>query len=332
MLENDDLQLRAIYSRSKETAEKLASEVPFTVDLFYDSPDESGRSFEKVLAEDDIQAVVCCLPILVQLDFVKRCLTAGKHVLSEKPIAGDTRTAAAHIAWYRNAQKDGSVDKRLIWAVAEEFRLMPAFDHAALQIAKLGRIQTFSASGYTSMGPGNPFYDTAWRKVPGYQGGFLLDGGVHWTAALIHLLGKDKPARVAAFSTLLQDHLAPVDTLHATVQLQSRATGIFGYSAGISNHSSTGMDFEVVCDDGRVVVQRAGQSMRVTVSSAGCSVIEDFDSTLNTQYEINCFIESILDGSEAEGETPEKALADLMFLQAMLESGAAGGCPKEIDL
>ena len=40
------------------------------------------------------------LPILVQPDFIKKALSAGKHVLAEKPIAKDVATATELLDWY----------------------------------------------------------------------------------------------------------------------------------------------------------------------------------------------------------------------------------------
>lgn len=56
----------------------------------------------------------------------------------------------------------------------------------------------------------------AGRKIPDYEGGFLLDGGVHFVAGLRYMLaavGEDIKS-LAAFTSLQQKKLAPVDTVH----------------------------------------------------------------------------------------------------------------------
>jgi len=58
------------------------------------------------------------LPILIQPEFIRKALKAGKHVLAEKPIAGDVKTAKELVDWYR-----GEIDtSKVNWSVAENFR------------------------------------------------------------------------------------------------------------------------------------------------------------------------------------------------------------------
>lgn len=76
---------------------------------------------------------------------------------------------------------------------------------------------------------GNKYLATPWRKEPQYQGGFLLDGGVHFTAALRLVVGVPVQT-VCAFSRLNKEILAPIDTIHATLKLVDGTTGTFGSS------------------------------------------------------------------------------------------------------
>ena len=69
---------------------------------------------------------------MVQTAYIKKVLTAGKHVLSEKPIAEDVKTAEGLIEWYR------SVRRKEIWSVAENFRFLPGIILASDQLRKLG--------------------------------------------------------------------------------------------------------------------------------------------------------------------------------------------------
>jgi predicted dehydrogenase len=104
-----------------------------------------------LLSRPDITTIISCLPILVQLSVVKKFLLAGKHVQSEKPIAGDISTASDFINWFRASQTEGAIPRSLIWAVAEEFRLLPSISYMASSVSALGDIQTFHAFGYGLM-------------------------------------------------------------------------------------------------------------------------------------------------------------------------------------
>lgn len=70
---------------------------------------------EAVLANKEIDAVLFVLPITKQPDLVRKAWKAGKHVLSEKPLARDVKEAVELIEEYERDYKP----KGLIWRVAE---------------------------------------------------------------------------------------------------------------------------------------------------------------------------------------------------------------------
>lgn len=66
-------------------------------------------------------------------------MIAGKHVLSEKPIAGDVKRAEQLIHFYRSDKvKNGAT-----WAVAENFRFLDSFGFGRQEVEKLGRVLGF---------------------------------------------------------------------------------------------------------------------------------------------------------------------------------------------
>lgn len=94
------------------------------------------------------------LPILVQPEFIKKAFLAGKHVLSEKPIAKDVATAQELLQWYRT-----NIDtSKLFWAVGENFRYMTKFLFAAEQVRKLGNVKHFRVNVHSLMNEDNKYY------------------------------------------------------------------------------------------------------------------------------------------------------------------------------
>jgi predicted dehydrogenase len=117
------------------------------------------------LERSDIEAVVIALPIVTQPDFIKKALSAGKHVLSEKPVAKDLATAHELIDWYHK-----NIDtKKIIWAVAENFRYLGRFQYGAEQVQQLGDVLGFRLRMHAMVKPGAKYYETEWRKTPEYQ-------------------------------------------------------------------------------------------------------------------------------------------------------------------
>ena len=122
--------MKAVYSRSKSAARKITQEE--NIDCYYDYPAIPSSSLDDLLAREDIHAVIITVPLFIQSDLIRKALAAGKHVLSEKPIAEDVKTAEALVKWYRLAQR------KEIWSVAENFRFLPGIILASDQLRSIG--------------------------------------------------------------------------------------------------------------------------------------------------------------------------------------------------
>lgn len=101
------LTLKAVYSRSLKSAQALN----LKVDLYSDDAGV-GKTYHDLLLREDIHSVIIALPILSQPEYIEAALAAGKHVLSEKPIAGDLKRAEALIKYY----KSDKVKNKATWA------------------------------------------------------------------------------------------------------------------------------------------------------------------------------------------------------------------------
>lgn len=257
-----------------------------------------------MLSNKEIDAVIIALLIPAQPEYIKAALKAGKHVLSEKPIAKDMSTAQDLLKWYHS-----SIDTpKTTWSVAENFRYMSRFQHAGQQVAKLGRVLGFRHRMHAFVAPGSKYYETAWRKTPEYQGGFLLDGGVHFIAGLRLMLGDDaKMETVSAFSAQLQEHLPPVDTVNASVKLRNGASGTFSVSFGTT---FTGAEWIVACEQGTVECDRDRVIVRRKDSEE--EEVEEFpDDGNGVVQEVRAWAESIEQGKHDALQSPEEALRDL---------------------
>lgn len=317
-----DVHLKAIWSRSLSSAEALASGLtsPAKPDLYHSDPSDPARTLDALLARDDISAVIVCLPILAQPDVIKKALSAGKHVLSEKPIAKDVASADALLSWYDALPRDG----RPVWAVAENFRLMRSLLAAADTLRHIGgRVVTFSLSVFSLVKDESKYYNTAWRKTPAYQGGFLLDGGVHHVAALRLLLGAaggDDVASLVAQTALLQEKLAPVDTIHAVLTTRGGVHGTASISFGTEFKS--GFEAQVVTTEGSITVSPTKMEW---TSRGKEKQTQEFPWNAGVQAEIEAFVKSLPGGVADPRQTGQQALADLKVIEGILKSGEKGG-------
>ncbi|KAF7929679.1 hypothetical protein BELL_0055g00150 [Botrytis elliptica] len=309
------LSLKAIYSRSLKSAQSLNVDVPL-----YSDDSGVGNTYYDLLLRTDVHAVLIALPILAQPEYIEAALAAGKHVLSEKPIAGDLEKAQRLLEYYNSDKVKGGAT----WGVAENFRFLDSFIYARKEIEKLGRVLGFRMQFCGNVKPGMKYFETEWRKKPDYQGGFLLDGGVHFTAAGRLLLGEDaKPTTVVAFSTLLREHLPPVDTINSIWLTKSGISGTFSVSFGTT---LSGPEYTVACEHGSVSVIRSKVIVRKgEESEKNFTEVEFTEEGSGVKQEVAAWAQSIVDGKPNSRQSPQEALADLEILEKLLRSGEEQG-------
>lgn len=152
----DVFELKAVYSRSRTAAKVIASEARSdTVDVYHDNPAIQGNTLDDLLQRDDISAVIICLPIIVQPGIIQKAIQAGKHVLSEKPIAKDLATGISLLHWY-DSQKHPP-----IWSIAENFRFIEPLKYSADKLSEIGgQVVTFRANFYTLIQDDDKFFNT----------------------------------------------------------------------------------------------------------------------------------------------------------------------------
>ncbi|KAI5859762.1 NAD(P)-binding protein [Durotheca rogersii] len=322
------LTLKAIWSRSLSTAGDAAKTIPgdaaSSVDL-YSSDSGQGKSYEDVLKRQDIVGVIIALPIVDQPAYIEKALAAGKHVLAEKPVAKDVATAIQLIEYYKKV----SAGTKASFAVAENFRFNPGWAYAAEEIKKLGRVTGFIVRLNWMMQTSNKYYKTPWRTKPEYQGGFLLDGGVHFTAALRRLLGSENAVEsLIAQTSLVSDHLPPADSINAVLKTKSGAVGSYIMAVGTTFQA---FEFQVACEQG--VVKTEGSKVVVVRGIGQDAVAEEkvFEKTSGVEEEVQAWAESILSGVPNPNQTPELALGDLELLEKMLTSGDQDGARQKLQ-
>ncbi|ORY89324.1 hypothetical protein BCR35DRAFT_300458 [Leucosporidium creatinivorum] len=322
------LNLLALCSRSSE----LLPSVP-SLDVYFDSPASPGSSFDDLLARKDITTLVIGLPIPHQPAYIERAWAAGKHVLSEKPVAKNIKEAKRLIELYEKEYRP----KGLIWAVMEQFVYEPGFDKARELLAEgaIGDLRMFSLEYNNFIAPDNKSHETAWRKTPEFQGGFLLDGGVHTIAALRHMFpAPHSLTSISAFTTAIQPHLPPADTLHAMVRTAS-AIGTIKIAWGVE--SSVTRRYEFLGSEGRLEVEflpppkigeQEARKVILTPVKGEQQVVTLLADAMRSEFDF--FARALAGGvgSEAEMEVQKRSgsratLRDVEVVEKALSSGGS---------
>lgn len=319
----DSLSLKAIYSRSLKSAQDTASlNTKAQADL-YSADSGEGRSYEDLLQRNDISAVIIALPIVSQPEYIEKALKAGKHVLAEKPLAKDVDNGKKLIKFYEEVSSQNDVT----FAIAENVRFMPIFAYAAEEAKKFGKVTHFTVKVFGMMNLDAKWMGTDWRKKPEYQGGFLLDGGVHHAAAArLFLNGDSKPDTVSALTALTKEHLPPIDTVNAIVKTKSGASGTFQISVGSLMKA---FEWDFGFEKGAVKV--SGDTV-TSQPLGGQETKQDFPRTSGVSEEVAAWAEGLVSGKPNALQSPQEALADLEFMELMFQSGETDGSPKKYEL
>lgn len=300
----DHFELAAIYSRSLASAEALAARWPDPVMVTTDLPALLDRS--------DIDAVGVILPIPAMPGVVAQAINAGKHVISEKPIAPARAEALRLIELHQRRPEN-------VWMVAENWRYEEAFVRGAELIrgGAIGRPLLAHWAMYSPMRPDNKYYATEWRRSGDFPGGFLLDGGVHHMAVLRMLLGEI--TSVAAYVQQIAPDLPPSDTITATLTCAGGAQVTYLNTFALSTPFATpltvvGSSGSLRLERGRIELADAAGQVQVTE----CACYNGVDN------ELIAFADAIVAG-RPQRNSPFEALADLAAIEAML-AAAQDGC------
>ncbi|KAL0580565.1 hypothetical protein V5O48_001477 [Marasmius crinis-equi] len=327
--------LKAIYSRSEKSATELAGSATKSLgvhpDIYFDQPQSAGKDLDALLARSDIKAVIIALPITVQPDVVLRALKAGKHVLSEKPVAANVKAGLELIK-----EAAPYVAKGLVWRVAENFEVEPVYAKVRQLIAegKIGEVKAFRASVKVYLDQTSEWYNTPWRTKPEYQGGFLLDGGVHTSAALRTMLPNFTSSQLISFASLNKEYLAPHDTFHAIVKNASYS-GTLDFTWAWPTRSHPNSDETVIMGStGYMGIARRkveeGGGWKVSVNALASPASQEYKEIADTYEfrssgvaeEFKSFFDVALGGGKEDGlvGNPTNALFDVALIQGALES------------
>jgi predicted dehydrogenase len=168
----DRFTVVGVCSRTEESAALAAASLP-GVPAFTTTAD--------LLGVPGLEAVLIATPTVENAAVVTSVLRAGKHVLVEKPLACNDDEAAVLCA--------EAARHRVVAMVAENFRYMAGVQEARRLLTE-GAIGPPSLAVCTSLGTIDVGRLAEWRQDHRHEGGFLLDGGVHFAAQLRELFGE----------------------------------------------------------------------------------------------------------------------------------------------
>jgi predicted dehydrogenase len=222
-------------------------------------------SYDEMLADTAIDAVYIPLPNSLHGPWTVQAITAGKHVLCEKPFAANA-TEAALVA-------EAAAASGLVVMEAMHYRYHPLIRHLREVVRTLGPLQHIQC--WTSFVIGDPDdvrYDFA------LAGGALMDGGCYAIDCL-RLLGDGlpgggEPAVAAALADTARD--SAVDRAMA-VRMEYPGGATAWFESAFTSTGEFRADVHVTCEEGTAWVRNFIQAHEGTleVTQAGSATAGD---------------------------------------------------------
>jgi UDP-N-acetyl-2-amino-2-deoxyglucuronate dehydrogenase len=210
-----------------------------------------------LLARDDVEVVAVCVPSGLHAEVGVQAAAAGKHLVVEKPIEV---TLAAADKLINAAQAAGVAltvisQHRFDAGLVELRRLL---DDGALGDLVLGEART---KWYRTQ----EYYDSAdWRGTLAFDGGALLNQGVHYVDLLRWCMGP--VARVTAMTATSSHQMEAEDTALALLRFTSGAVGTIVASTAV--YPGFAQQLEITGTNGTVIIED-GDIARVDLRNGG---------------------------------------------------------------
>ena len=309
MQRGDHCEVVAIASRSVESARQAADRLSI--------PAAYG-SYEELLAAGDVDAVYIPLPNHMHVEWSKKTMLAGKHLLCEKPLA----LTAGEIEELIEVRDRCGVKAGEAFMVKANPQWISA--RQKVRDGELGALRMIQGQfSYYNVDPQNI------RNIPEVGGGAIWDIGCYPVTTSRYLFGEE-PERVVAL--LEFDPVMKTDRLGSVIMDFPSGQAVFGVSTqlapyqrvhlfGTEAHLEVVIPFNAPIDRPNTLLQDTGDILLENVVSHSFPVADQY--TLQGDL----FSRAILEDGEVPS-TFEDALLNTRVLQAIFESARSGGWVK----
>ncbi|WP_018751080.1 Gfo/Idh/MocA family protein [Paenibacillus sanguinis] len=204
--------------------------------------------YRVLLERDDIQAVHLCTPHHLHADMAARLLRAGKHVLTEKPMAHNLEAAEKLLATAQQCSTQLGVCFQNRYNLPSR-QICEIIDNGTLgRLLCLKGIVTWhrEASYYT---------DSPWRgRWATEGGGVLINQAIHTLDLLRWFGGEVVSVQGSATADVLEETIEVEDTAHASIEFVGGVRGLFYATNAYLTNSP--VELELVFEDGTLYQRR----------------------------------------------------------------------------
>jgi len=176
------------------------------------------------------------------------------------------------------------------------------------------------ASNLTLIDSHNPYFHTKWRQDPQHLGGYVLDGGVHTVAGLRILLGDIES--VSGFQKQFDEKLSPSDTVVCSYKSKSGVLGTLAlsYATPVAPFKGAASPlYKIHGTKGYLSLSRDKLEIGVSNSETKEITLPRNQNQTAVTKEFECFVEAIHTKSMSKIYSPESALQDVEFIEAIFK-------------
>jgi UDP-N-acetyl-2-amino-2-deoxyglucuronate dehydrogenase len=202
------------------------------------------EDYRELIARDDIQSVHLCTPHYLHAPMALAALKAGKHVMTEKPMATTLEDAHAMIA---------ASDGRLGVIFQNRYNGSVQALRRELKSGALGKLQTVRASVLWHREA--PYYtESGWRgQMDTEGGGTLINQSIHTLDLMLYTVGPAKRIKGASSIDYLKGVINVEESVHAVMEYECGARGIINCTN--TNCIDAPIELEYILENGTLLLR-----------------------------------------------------------------------------
>ncbi len=268
--EGEGMRLAAIADTHIERAEQISAERPSRPAVYAD--------YNDLLADENVDVAVICLPSQLHAEATIAAVDAGKHIYCEKVMAATLNEARAMI--------DAAETNGIKLNIGHNTRYFPPYAqaHRLIQDGQIGEVIAIDGAFPTSAMLPDTVRSTFWGIRAGARGhGMVMNFGCHYIDAARYLCGEEFSRVSACITNRYSRGQAPEDQYLITAVCQSGAIVTIAQYSQLTHIGSRNTGFMVYGSEGTLEVFYQPDHLAITRAGDEDSTAIEFDADIRTE-------------------------------------------------
>ncbi|MCL2048218.1 MAG: Gfo/Idh/MocA family oxidoreductase [Defluviitaleaceae bacterium] len=308
----DKFEIVAVCDRDEEKVSNVARFLGL-------SDDSAFTDYKEMLTRKDIEAIETLVPISENFETAAAVIKSGKHLIAEKPFAA-TLEAAHQLIKLRDRHK-----VTVMVAENERYEEQNTIIKNLIDNGQIGTPIYFIDNhvvNYKEESEHGGFGQTEWRQNPDYQGGVIMDSGVHHTARMRFLFGEVQRAFANGYSTQLD--FTPFSCVNSLLSFGENISGHYSFFITGKETQAPLVGLRIFGTQGEIFLEEPDCGfVNISFKDERSSVAIAYTPAQGYFHELENFHAALRNNVKIES-TPEKALGDMETIFAILESIRSG--------